>query len=427
MRGQGGLTVARPDGGTALEDLEWLGLDPNELLPSNRKDRCQALAAELVERGVAYPCFCTPAELREMYSLQASNDRPLRYDGRCRRLSATDIEALRRAGRSPCVRLALPDSPVHVTDVTGASYAVETVGLDDFRIVLTDGNPSEVFGDLVDDMDAEVTQVLWLKSRRGELVTRAVLSQVLGWTLPRLVLLEDWIGADGKPIGHEGSKTSIGELRAAGFHPRALLIASARAGWSPGDSLELDDLVQRFELEALADQPVTYDPVGLREVNREVLSRISLEDAVHAVVDHLDRRGYPMSERDPEWQRQFVTVIRADLTTLADAEDMAALLLTPTVDYDREVARTLREPATQQLITQFEGAMQGVPDFDVEAWREALARFRSTLSAPGRGLATLRLVLTGQRNGPSLPAILSLLGQGGCRVRIEKARRYSGT
>ena len=421
-RSDGGTVVASPEGGALLEDLEWLRIDPEEFLPSNRRDRCQELAAELVASGRAYPCFCTPAELRDMYSLQASVDRPPRYDGRCRRLSKSDIESLKKVGRKGAIRLLVPD--VGAALLAGIADAAT---LDDFRLLMPGDAPSEVFGDLVDDRDAEATHVFWSHARRHLIPQREVLARVLGWELPDVTVLPDWVGADGKPVTSETPGATVAELRAAGFHPRAVLLAAASAGWNPGESTDFSEMASHFRIEDVSADPALFTLDVLRAANADVLGVLPAEELRSAVEDHLTRRGFPISERDTSWQLRFVQEIRPELSTLADTEVMAALLLTPTVDYDRDVARTLREPATQDLITTFEAAMAGVEGDTAADWRAALNRFRAGVSTPGRALATLRLVLTGQRNGPNLASILALLGVDGCRTRLSKARRYASS
>lgn len=410
--------------GASLDDVAWLGLTPDETLEEGRRARCQALAEELLARGAAYSCFCSPAELREMYTQQASSDRPARYDGRCRRLSVSDTEVLRKAGRVPSVRLILPEGPFEVAYADGRRGVVDAHDLDDFRLLNTDGGPSDVFGDLVDDHDADATLALLKGSRRLEAGQRAALAKVLGWTLPPCAVLPDWHGPDGKAPHFEGATLTAGGLRTLGFHPTAVLRLAARAGWDPGEAVTLADMAQGFDMAAVQPSSPPFDMAALRRENAAVLRQISEDERVSAMVDHLDRRGYPMSAREPAWQKRFVAAVLPELETLADAEPMAALLLTPTVDYDREVARILRDPATKALITHFEAAMAGVDSVSVDAWRDVLTRFRTGTAAPGRALATLRLVMTGQRNGPNLAALLSLLGIEGCKTRIEKARRY---
>lgn len=419
--------MLRHEGGTAHEDLTWLGLVPEDTEPTGRRATCGGIAEALLSKGQAYYCFCTPAELREMYVQQATNDRPLRYDGRCRRLSQSDIEVLRKAGRAPCVRLLLPEGPFEVTHLDGRVEQIEASELDDFKLMLNDGGPSDVFGDLIDDDASGATCALWHGSRKADLAPRFVLGKVLGIAPSPVAFLPDWTMPDGRPPSAEGNVLTISHLRTHGYHPKGIVRYAAMAGWSPSEALTLDEIAASFRLEDVAPQSPSFDLPKLREENTLVLQRVSEEDRVTAMVDHLERRGYPMAGRDPAWQRRFVAAVLPELETLESAEAMAALLLTPTVDYDREVARTLREPATQSLITLFESAMVGVEGDEMDSWRDVLSRFRARTEAPGRALVTLRLVLTGQRGGPNLAALLSLLGLDGCRARIEKARRYAGS
>src|SRR5258707_5915321 len=92
-----------------LEDLGWLGLEWDEgpdrggphgpYRQSERLALYRERAEWLVAEGAAYPCFCTDAELEERRASALAAGRPPHYDGRCRRLSAAERDAQRRAGR----------------------------------------------------------------------------------------------------------------------------------------------------------------------------------------------------------------------------------------------------------------------------------------------------------------------------------------
>src|SRR3954470_12592892 len=79
---------------TILEDLRWLGLDWDEgpdlggLHPpyrqSERLERYRRSARDPISRGLAYYCFCTPAELEDERAAALAAGQPPRYGGRCR-------------------------------------------------------------------------------------------------------------------------------------------------------------------------------------------------------------------------------------------------------------------------------------------------------------------------------------------------------
>ncbi len=69
--------------------LRWAGLDWDEgpIFQSQRIEIYQKYTQELVDRGAAYPCFCTPERLEQMRKAQEAQKLPPRYDRRCRALS----------------------------------------------------------------------------------------------------------------------------------------------------------------------------------------------------------------------------------------------------------------------------------------------------------------------------------------------------
>ena len=86
-----------------FEDLRWLGFDWAEpvLVQSQRTDAYAEALEQLKARGIAYPCFCTRADIAQ--SLTAPHgDAATSYPGTCRGL-ADDPE--RRATTPHCWRL----------------------------------------------------------------------------------------------------------------------------------------------------------------------------------------------------------------------------------------------------------------------------------------------------------------------------------
>ena len=415
VRTEDGDVVASNDNPAAIDDLEWLGLETDQMVDVVHAERSLALAELLVEQGLAYPCFCSTAELREMPPAPPGHPDPVYYDGRCRRLSANDRKVLRKAGRKPAIRLINGEETPPITDARGLSVPV--AHYTDFRLMESEDEPTTITRSLIALHDAEVDRAIVAADEHHKLGMWSAAARALGWELPRMAIIP--------PLKINENESRVGDLRAAGFHPHAVFRAALSAGWDPGDANSLEALEGKFEITAIRDDAASLNIDQLRALNKQVLDALSPAERVEAVVDHLERRGFPMRERDAAWQERFVAAISADMVTLADAEPMAVLLLTQTVDYDRDTARVLRAPETHTLINQFELTFKGIDTRDESAWRTVLSDFRQKADAPGRALVTLRLVLTGQRQGPNLAAVLALLGDEGCRSRLDKARRYT--
>ncbi len=84
-----------------MDDLSWLGLDWDEgpFYQSDRRDIYREAIAELRERGLTYPCFCTRAELHAATAPHASDGTYI-YQGTCRHLTKEEV-ARKSAERRP--------------------------------------------------------------------------------------------------------------------------------------------------------------------------------------------------------------------------------------------------------------------------------------------------------------------------------------
>lgn len=95
-----------------LEALRWTGLTWSEgpdvggpygpYRQSERKAMYWPYAEELLEKGHAFRCFCTPERLEEMREAQRAAGKPPKYDGHCLNLKAEEITARVAAGEVSC-------------------------------------------------------------------------------------------------------------------------------------------------------------------------------------------------------------------------------------------------------------------------------------------------------------------------------------
>ena len=131
-------------------DLQWLGLEWDEgpvtggphapYEQSLRTERYQAALERLENMGLVYPCFCTRAELHAA-SAPHREDGQVLYPGTCRALTPEQAaEKARRTGRSPALRLRVPEEEIGFTDGHMGSYR-ENLARDcgDFLLRRSDG------------------------------------------------------------------------------------------------------------------------------------------------------------------------------------------------------------------------------------------------------------------------------------------------
>jgi len=194
--------------GAALADLEWLGLtfDGAPVRQSQHLGDYAAALADLRDRGLVYPCFCTRADIAA--SLAAPHGAPADgaplYPGTCRHLGAAERER-RLAQEAHCWRLDMASA--------GAST--------------------------IDDAAMGVTLVVRGADLIASTDVHRLLQALLGFRTPLYRHHALVCGADGKRLAKRDGAAALAALRAAGVDGRALA-DDLRAGRLPaGYSLQM--------------------------------------------------------------------------------------------------------------------------------------------------------------------------------------------
>jgi glutamyl-tRNA synthetase len=163
-----------------LDDLRWLGLqwDEGPFRQSERTDLYDKMAHELLEKGVAYRCYCTEEELEAKRKQAEAENRPPHYDLTC--------WLNPREGGGPCaIRFHVPDrGDVTIYDLIRGEVTWKKESLGDFILVRSDGLPTYNFSVVVDDHDMGITHVIRAEEHLTNTHRQVLIYRALGWTVP---------------------------------------------------------------------------------------------------------------------------------------------------------------------------------------------------------------------------------------------------
>ncbi len=186
-----------------IESLRWCGIMPTEgsgiggehgpYRQSERKDRYEQYALQLVESGHAYFAFDTEDELKALQErAMASNEtRLIRTEGKNSfTLSAEEVEAHKASGENVVIRFLAPsDETIIINDLIKGEVRFDSNTLDDKVLLKTDGMPTYHMANIVDDHQMEITHVIrgeeWLPST----ALHSLLYRYLGWEQPQFAHL----------------------------------------------------------------------------------------------------------------------------------------------------------------------------------------------------------------------------------------------
>jgi glutamyl-tRNA synthetase len=239
-----------------LADLAALGLDWDEepVRQSARLDRYAAAIDRLDVAGLLYPCFCTRAEIREAASAPHGDLPEGAYPGTCRELGARARAEREATGRPPALRLRAGGARVAFRDrLLGAQEGL----VDDLVVRRNDGAPAYNLAVVVDDAEQGIGEVVRGADLVGSTPRQLHLATLLGLPAPAYAHVPLMLGPDGARLAKRHGAVTLADRRAAGESPaevRAGLAASVGLA-EPGEAPSLDELLARFDPEALPTGP----------------------------------------------------------------------------------------------------------------------------------------------------------------------------
>lgn len=222
-------------------DLEWLGLEWDEVMPqSARIARYAAAAGRLREAGLLYPCRCTRAEIAE--AARASGpDGPV-YPGTCRGTRPTTDEPV--AWRLDVAEALRRTGPLTWTDELKGEQAARPDLAGDVVLVRKDAETPASYhlAATLDDAADGVTLVTRGMDLFAASHVHRLLQALLGLPVPAWHHHALLLGANGKKLAKRRGSPSLADRRRAGEDGRALAQALREgrlpAGVTLGEGLE---------------------------------------------------------------------------------------------------------------------------------------------------------------------------------------------
>jgi glutamyl-tRNA synthetase len=420
--------------------LRWLGLDWDEgygkggphgpYVQTERLDRYRAATNVLVAQGDAYPCYCTPEELRQRRQAAEAHGLPPGYDGHCRQLSAEQVRAYVAEGRKPAIRFRLPDEgETVVEDLIRGTVRFDNATLTDFVIMRANGIPTYMLSAAFDDLDMGITHVI-----RGEDLLDATPKQVHVFRAlgqpdpPHFAHLPLIVGADRRKLSKRRDQVAVQAFQAQGYLPEAMVNYLALLGWSLDDHTELftlGELERVFSLERVSRNPAAFDTKKLDALNGTHMRRLAPDDFADRALPFVHAAGY--ADADRELLERAAPLVVERVNRLDEVPGMVGFLLTDELDYDpREVAKVLTEEGRAFLVDAAK-RLEVVEPWTAAAIEETLRGLQQERELKARtAFQPVRLAVTGRLVSPPLFESLELLGKARSLARLERAAGLAG-
>jgi nondiscriminating glutamyl-tRNA synthetase len=406
-----------------MEDLQWMGLawdlgpgrgeQDEEYFQSKRGAVYERYSAQLAERGLTYPCFCTPLELELSRKAQLASGRPPRYAGTCRVLSPQALASKRAQGIPPTTRFRVPTGhTVEFDDMVHGPQRFASDDIGDFIIRRADGSAAFFFCNAIDDAEMGITHVLRGEDHLTNTPRQLLVLEALGLRAPTYGHLSLLVGADGSPLSKRHGATSVREFRERGYLPTALVNHLFRLGHSSGENgvLSPDAMARAFAVKHLGRAPARFEESQLNVWQREVAHHMSLEESERWLESETPR------DLDPEQRRAFIAAIRPNVVLPGDVARWREVVFGPAPALDETALARVREAGAPFFRAAAEASRASGGKLDA-----IVAAVKASTGAVGQGLwKPLRLALTGATEGPELAPLLRAIPASAITDRLSR-------
>lgn len=282
----------------------------------------------------------------------------------------------------------------------------------DMVIRRSDGSFVFHFVNVIDDLEMQITHVIRGEDHLMNTPKHLQLFEALGVAPPQYAHIPLILNPDGSKMSKRDEGAAVGDYPRQGFLSTAVVNFLALLGWSPKSDEEvfsLEQLIERFSLDAINRAPARFDAEKCAWLNQQHLLQLSPADFAAAAQPFVEAAGLPISDSYPA----AAAAVQEKVRLLSEVPAALDFLLIEEITLEPEaVAKVAKNAAAKDLLLALAGAFEALPEWSAESAKASIGTTAKANGAkPGQLMFPTRVALSGKSGGPDLSAILALLGQ----------------
>ena len=375
-----------------IEGLEWLGIDWDEgfdkdssisYKQSDRFERYEKIAQDLVEKGLAYE-----------------------DDG--------------------AIRFKVQDGQnIYFEDYIRGDMNFNTNDIEDFVILRSDKTPTYHLASTVDDIDYEISIIARGEDILSSTPKHIMIMKALDAKIPDFCHLPLLFGPDGKKLSKRHGDTSVSSFRDQGILANAMFNYMSILGWSPGDDLEIferDVAIENFDLKNVLPNPAIFDTVKLLWMNGQYIRNLSKDEFSKKATDNISASlGREIFKEELERINIILPVVQERLETLNDITDQIKFLLDEPFTVNTEEWNGVNSENVQNYLKNIRENFKLMEKFDLENIENMMRDELKELNMkPKEGFQGTRIAVTGTKISPPLFESIFALGKPATIARLAE-------
>ncbi|MFI2858845.1 glutamate--tRNA ligase [Paenibacillus sp. JSM ZJ436] len=422
-----------------LKYLKWLGVQWDESVDvggdygpyrqTERLDLYRTYWQDLLDRGLAYYCYCTEEELEQEREEQMARGETPRYSGKHRNLTEEQRAGFEAEGRVPSIRFRVPDERIYTwDDMVKGTISFNSKETGDFVIVKKDGIPTYNFAVALDDSLMKISHVLRGEDHISNTPRQLMIYEALGLTPPQFGHMTLITNEHHKKLSKRDESVIqfIEQYDQLGYLPEALFNFIALLGWSPEGEEEIlsrEQLIEMFDANRLSKSPAVFDTKKLEHLNNAYIKQADPDVVANLAIPHLQKAGRLPQELDAQeesWARALVALYQEQLTSASEIVDLSSVFFRTHLEMDEEAAEIMAGEQVPAVLSALRQKLEASETFTAQHVAALIKEVQKETGFKGKQLfMPIRVALTGQTHGRDLNQTIWLLGRDRVLERLE--------
>ena len=447
-----------------VETLQWLEIQVDEGIGSDstgphapyrqseRKAIYKQYVDQLLQAGLAYIAFDTPAELEakrtEMPNFQYDASTRMQMNNSLT-LSAEEVQKRVDSRMQYIVRVKIePYQEIEVDDLVRGKVVINSSVLDDKVLYKSaDGLPTYHMANVVDDYLMDISHVIrgeeWLPSSP----LHVLLYRYLGWSdkMPQFAHLPLLLKPDGNgklskrdgdrlgfpvfPLDWKDKKTGTisSGYRETGYFPEALVNFLALLGWNPGTEQEIftmDELIDLFSLERVSKSGAKFDYEKGKWFNHQYVQLKSVEEITDLFYPVLIEHNI---DADKQKVKKVVQMVRERVNFVHELWEQASFFFVAPTEYAEAAIKKRWKTQSAEQMQELALILKAIDDFSSENTETVVKEWIASKEyGMGAVMNAFRICLVGDSKGPHLFDITEIIGKEETIKRLKRAIEVLG-
>ena len=458
-----------------LDGFRWLGIDWDEgpevdgpcapYFQSQRLDKYQTAAKELLDKGLAYKDYATSEEVAVEREAAEKEKREFVYSRTWMAESEDDCRRFEAEGRTFVVRLKMPrEGKCEFHDLIRGDVSIDWEREQDHVIQRADGSCLYHLASVVDDYDFKITHVVRAVEHLSNTPRQIFIAQGLGYELPQYAhipfvaepgsktklskrKIEKYLKnrdfnklyADGaaiaEKIGLETSPESFNPVlvefyREVGYVSDAIVNYLLLLGWSLDDKTEdftREQMLQHFSLDRVVKSEASFDPSKLSAFQQRYMNALPVKQKTVLAMNFLKAGGLVSEPVNCDMGPYVTKIVEAADDRIAVAGDILKFdeffVADEDMNYDEKgfEKRLVKPEDAGHLLLELSKVLSSTEDFSAANLESVIKGFCEAMAIKiGQIIHAIRVAVTGKTSGFGMFDTLAVLGKERSLNRINR-------